>query len=209
FRSVLAFQNFMLVMAVIFGVQFADRGLGPILPLYVVHRGVPADQVPVVSGVLFSIAAGFGALGNTLCGRVLRRLSPRVSIAAGSALALAGLLLFAGTGHLVSLALAMTAFGFGTGLALTAAYTVGGRVIPEGAHGAGFGVLQSAYLTALAISPVVTGLLSALDLRVALLANAAVLGVLVTAVWRTMRESAEGVPAATVEAAPTTMVDGV
>src|SRR5207253_7006036 len=35
FRSVLAFENFILLMAVIFGIQFVDRSFGPILPLYI------------------------------------------------------------------------------------------------------------------------------------------------------------------------------
>ena len=39
FRSVLAFENFLLLMGVIFGVQFVDRSFGPILPLYLEQLG--------------------------------------------------------------------------------------------------------------------------------------------------------------------------
>lgn len=207
FRNVLAFQNFMLVMAVIFGVQFADRSLGPILPLYVVHRGVAADQVPLFSGVLFSIAAGLGALGNTLCSRALRHVSARALMTFGSGLGLGGLVLFTVVAHVALLGTAMALFGFGTGLALTAAYTAAGRVIPAGAHGAGFSVLQSSYLAALAISPVIAGLLSARDLRLALLTNAAALGILAIVVWKTMSEG-DGAGVA-VDAARSTMIDDV
>src|SRR5262249_17677776 len=35
FRSVLAFQNFVLMMGVIFALQFVDRSFGPVLPLWV------------------------------------------------------------------------------------------------------------------------------------------------------------------------------
>ena len=35
FRNVLAFQNFILMMSVIFALQFVDRSFGPVLPLYV------------------------------------------------------------------------------------------------------------------------------------------------------------------------------
>src|SRR6185295_13432880 len=35
FRNVLAFQNFVLMMFVIFGLQFVDRSFGPVLPLWV------------------------------------------------------------------------------------------------------------------------------------------------------------------------------
>src|SRR6202008_291802 len=55
FRKVLAFQNFILMMGVIFGVQFVDRSLGPVLPLYVEQAGIGHGRVAFVSGVLFSI----------------------------------------------------------------------------------------------------------------------------------------------------------
>ena len=43
FRNVLAFENFILLMAVVFGLQFVDRSFGPVLPLYVAELGTPAD----------------------------------------------------------------------------------------------------------------------------------------------------------------------
>ena len=42
FRNVLAFENFLLLMAVIFGFQFVDRSFGPVLPLHVAALGVAA-----------------------------------------------------------------------------------------------------------------------------------------------------------------------
>src|SRR6185295_3333784 len=60
FRNVLAFQNFLLMMFVIFGLQFVDRSLGPVLPLWVEQVGVAHARVPLVSGVLFSIMAFTG-----------------------------------------------------------------------------------------------------------------------------------------------------
>ena len=42
FRNVLAFENFVLLMGVIFGLQFVDRSFGPVLPLYVGELGTPA-----------------------------------------------------------------------------------------------------------------------------------------------------------------------
>ncbi len=51
FRSVLAFENFVLLMAVVFGLQIVDRSYGPILPLYVAELGTPVDRVPLVAGI--------------------------------------------------------------------------------------------------------------------------------------------------------------
>ncbi len=39
FKNVLAFQNFILLMVVIFGLQFVDRSFGPVLPLYIAQLG--------------------------------------------------------------------------------------------------------------------------------------------------------------------------
>ena len=70
FRNVLAFENFILMMVVIFGLQFVDRSFGPVLPLYVEQVGVAHDRVAVMSGILFSIMACTGALGHHLCGKL-------------------------------------------------------------------------------------------------------------------------------------------
>ncbi|OLE81968.1 MAG: hypothetical protein AUF76_11470 [Acidobacteria bacterium 13_1_20CM_2_65_9] len=100
FRNVLAFQNFLLMMVVIFALQFVDRSYGPVLPLYVEQVGVPHDRVAIVAGVLFSIMACTGALGHHVCGRLLQRFSARVVIAGASAIAAAGCALLGATGNL-------------------------------------------------------------------------------------------------------------
>jgi DHA1 family multidrug resistance protein-like MFS transporter len=81
FRNVLAFENFILLMGVVFGLQFIDRTFGPILPLYVTELGVPTARAPIAAGVLFSIAAGAGAIGHHICGSLLRRANARRVIA--------------------------------------------------------------------------------------------------------------------------------
>jgi MFS family permease len=73
FRDVLAFENFLLMALVIFGLQFVDRSFGPVLPLYVGQLGTGDARIPFVSGLLFSIAAGFGAMGHHYCAWMLRR----------------------------------------------------------------------------------------------------------------------------------------
>ena len=86
FRDVLAFRNFILMMGVIFGLQFVDRSFGPVLPLYVEQAGVSPARVPIVAGTLFSIMALTGALGHHFCGRLLRHYTSRVVIAGGAAM---------------------------------------------------------------------------------------------------------------------------
>ena len=49
FRNVLAFENFILLMVVVFGLQFVDRSFGPVLPLYIAQLGTSPARVPLVS----------------------------------------------------------------------------------------------------------------------------------------------------------------
>jgi MFS family permease len=55
--------------------------------------------------------------------------------------------------------------GLGIGAASTAAYTAAGAIIPDAARGAGFGLLTTASLTGLALSPVLSGLLGTISFR--------------------------------------------
>ncbi|OFW04537.1 MAG: hypothetical protein A3H96_09085 [Acidobacteria bacterium RIFCSPLOWO2_02_FULL_67_36] len=165
FRNVLAFENFMLLMAVIFGLQFIDRSFGPVLPLYVKELGTPLDRVPIVAGVLFSIAAAAGALGHHFCGRLLRRASARAVIAGSVAAGSVGALVYVAAGGTWLLVLGTPIFGVAIGVATTASYTAASTVMPPGARGAGFGLLTTASLTGLAISPIVSGFLAATSIR--------------------------------------------
>jgi DHA1 family multidrug resistance protein-like MFS transporter len=195
FRDVLGYENFPLVMAVIFGVQFVDRSFSPILPLHVAAIGVPHDRVPLIAGILFSIVATTAALGHRTCDLLLRRADTRhvLSMAAFvAATAVAGL---AVVRTLPLLMMCVSAFGFGVGVAMTAAYTSGGSVIPTGVRGAGFAFLTSASLSAVALGPVASGLLSGVSLRVVFFVDAAVLLAVAWLVRRAMVEAPRG-PAA-------------
>ena len=192
FRNVLAFENFILMMAVIFALQFVDRSFGPVLPLYVEQVGVTHARVAVISGVLFSIMACMGALGHHVCGTLLRRHSPRVVIAGGAAVASAGSALLGATGNFWVMSAASVLLGIGIGAAMTAAYSAAGSVIPAGAHGTGFGVLTTASLVGMASSPFVAGFLGGTSIRVVFFVNVALMAIVAGAVYKTMREAVVG-----------------
>jgi MFS transporter, DHA1 family, multidrug resistance protein len=165
FRNVLAFQNFLLLMGVIFSLQFIDRSFGPVLPLFVSELGTPPERVSIMSGVLFSLAAGAGALGHQVCGVFLHRASVRSIIAGSGALGAAGTLVYALSDSTPLLLIGTPIFGAAIGIATTAAYTAAGSVIPAAVRGAGFGVLSTASLAGLALSPVFNGFLAAVSIR--------------------------------------------
>jgi DHA1 family multidrug resistance protein-like MFS transporter len=186
FRNVLAFENFILLMGVIFGLQFVDRSFGPVLPLYVGELGTTPGRIPIVSGVLFSIAAGAGAMGHHVCGRLLKRYAARPVIAASAAAAAAGALVYALAGTSGLLLLGTPVFGIGIGIATTAAYTAASSVMPGTARGAGFGLLTTASLAGLALSPIVNGMLAATSIRAVFVLDAVALVVMAALVSRLM-----------------------
>ena len=186
FRNVLAFENFILLMGVVFGLQFIDRSFGPVLPLYVAELGTPVERVPIVAGVLFSIAAGAGAVGHHFCGRLLRRSTARRVIAGSVAIGAAGASLYVLARGPWLLLLGTPIFGLAIGVATTAAYTAASSVMPASGRGAGFGLLTTASLTGLALSPVVNGILGATSIRAVFLVDTVGLIALAVAVSRLM-----------------------
>jgi DHA1 family multidrug resistance protein-like MFS transporter len=188
FRNVLAFQNFILMMGVIFGLQFVDRSFGPVLPLWVEQMGVSHARVPIVSGALFSIMAFTGALGHHFCGMLMTRYTSRVVIAGGAACAACGSGLLGASGNLWVMCAASVVFGIGIGAAMTAAYSAAGAVIPAGAHGAGFGVLTSASLVGMASSPFIAGFLGGASIRIVFFVDLALMAALSVVVHRMMIE---------------------
>jgi MFS family permease len=188
FRSVLALQNFLLMMVVIFGLQFVDRSFGPVLPLYIAQVGVPSERVELVSGILFSIMACTGALGHHFCGKLMRRYATRLVIAGGTAAAAIGCAWLAFSTNFWLMSAASAVFGIGIGAAMTASYSAAGSVIPAGAHGTSFGVLTTASLVGMATSPFVAGLLGGTSIRVVFFVDLAIMAALAIVVRKTMIE---------------------
>lgn len=189
FSTVLAFENFILLMIVIFGLQVVDRSFGPVLPLYVEKR-VEAAQVPVVSGVLFAVLAFAGAAGNHVAVALLKRMSARAIIAAACLAGGAALAAFAAESSRLwpTLIVAMAVCGLCIGAGSTAAYAAAGAVIPTGVHTTGFSFLTSASLAGLALSPIASGFVAARSIRAVFLSGVVLLVVLAVVVRRLMVE---------------------
>jgi DHA1 family multidrug resistance protein-like MFS transporter len=193
FRSVLAFENFLLLIAVVFGFTFVDRSLGPVLPLYIAELGVDLPSVPLLSGVIFSLSAGLGAVGNHVCRALLARASAKAVIAGAAITASLGTLLYVLAGGIGLLLIGTPLLGFSIGAASTAAYTAAGAVIPSHARGTGFGLLSTGSLVGLASSPIICGLLGTLSLRAVFVLDTIVL-LLVAALVRQLMGAAHLTP---------------
>jgi len=200
FRNILAFENFLLLMMVIFGLQLVDKSFGPVLVLFLDQLGYSDDQSAVLAGVLFSVLAVSGALGNQLAATLLKRMTPRGVIDTAVLSGAAALALFAIGGGAWLLLIAMAVFGAAVGTANTAAFTAAGTVVPRHVHSASFGFLSSASLIGFAISPILSGFVAARSIRAVFVSGVVALAVLAVVVRRVMVEKSQEVePAPTVE----------
>ena len=188
FTSVLAFENFLLLMLVIFSLQVVDRSFGPVLLLHVTTLGYAPGRAAVLVGVLFSALALSAVVGHQLAAILLKRTTARAVIVAALLAAAAALGVFALVESAVLMVLAIASFGLAAGTALTTAFTAAGSVVPRHAHGVGFGFLTGAALIGSAVSPALSGLLAARSINVVFLFGAVVLALLVLLVRRLMVE---------------------
>ncbi|MBI4888243.1 MAG: MFS transporter [Acidobacteria bacterium] len=188
--SIFAFENFLLVMGVIFGLQLVDRSFGPVLPLYLGQVGYSAADVPMVAGVLFSVLALTAAFGHHLSGRLLGKHTPRLVIVWAVLIGAVALGLFTLTRGIWLMGASMAVVGLCIGTSITTAFAAGGAVIPEEVHATAFGFLTFASLSGVAISPVLAGLLAAHTLAGVFVTAASILAILAVVVRRVMVERA-------------------
>ena len=191
FVSGAGFQQFVLLMGVIFGLQLVDRSFGPVLPLYLEQLGVPGDRIALAAGVLFSAVAAAGAVGNLVTQRLLHRLAPRALLRWTALAAAMGLFPFVFEWSLGPLIVAALVFGFAIGVAMTASFTAAGHVIPEHSRSTGFGLLTSASLAGLSVSPMASGVLARISIRSVFIVGVITLAVLSAMVSYVMRERVE------------------
>ncbi len=188
FRSMLALQNLLLLMGVIFALQLVDRSFAPILPLYLSAAGVPEARVALYVGMLLSIAAATGAAGNLATQRLLGRFPPRVLLRAVAVTAAVALVPFVVGAPVPVLAVAVACFGLSIGTGMTAAFAAGGATLPEGARSAGFGLLSSASLVGLSLSPMLSGVLARISLRSVFIVGAVTLSLVAAMVATLMHQ---------------------
>jgi MFS family permease len=188
--------GFLLALAVIFGLQTVDRSFGPVLPLYVAQAGVPVTRIPIVTGILFSLGAISAAFGHHLAGKLMQasegaekrsRYSARIVIVTGALLAAAAVAVIMVAPSLYFVGAAMMVFGISVGVATTTIYAVAGSSLPPDAHATGFGVMTTASLLGLAVSPVIAGFIGGTGLRLVFVADVVLLLVVGVLVLRFLR----------------------
>jgi MFS family permease len=190
FRELASTPGFLLTLAVIFTLQTVDRSFSPILPLFVEQLGVSGERIATVSGVLFSMIAVCAAIGHRVASRFMARWSARVLVSVISSAIAAALLAIVLLPTMWTLTTALIVASLGIGIAMTAAYSVAGALLPADAHVTGFGIMTTASLIGLAFSPVLAGFVGASGLRVVFIVDVLLLVALALAVATRMRPAA-------------------
>jgi MFS family permease len=187
FAQLLRLPGFLLALFVIFALQTVDRSFGPVLPLFVQQVGVEDGRVAFVAGVLFSLGAVSAAAGSQLGPRLLRRYSARTILVTGAFTAAAALGTIVVAPTILILGGAIVIAGVAMGAGTTTIYSVAGGLLPHDAHATGFGIMTTASLMGLAVSPVAAGFIGAAGLRVVFVADVCLLLVLGALVWRRLK----------------------
>ena len=183
FRHLIRLPNFLLALFVIFGLQTVDRSFGPVLPLFVAQVGVSEARIPLVAGILFSLGAISAAAGTQIAPRLLNTRPARPVIVGGTATAAVALASIVVAPGLSLLAIAITVAGLALGFSTTAIYSVAGGLLPADAHATGFGIMTTASLLGLAVSPVAAGLIGSAGLRIVFVADVVLLTMIGVLVW--------------------------
>jgi DHA1 family multidrug resistance protein-like MFS transporter len=199
FGNVLAFENFLLLMLVIFWLQLVDRSFGPVLLLHLTQIGYGGEGAALLAGVLFSTLALAAVVGHQLAAVLLARMSARAALVIAVLVAAAALGVFALASAVWLLVAAIAVFGVGIGIAMTTSFTAAGSVIPQHAHGVSFGFLTGASLFGSAVSPMLSGLIASQSIRWVFLSGAIVLVLIVVLVRRLMVERSPAIEAPAID----------
>ena len=187
FSQLIRLPGFLLALFVIFGLQTVDRSFGPVLPLFVSQVGVDSDRIPIVAGILFSLGAVSAAAGSQFAPWLLQRRTAKHVIVSGTVTAAIALGAIVVAPSLWILGIAIVVAGTAMGSSTTAIYSVAGGLLPADAHSTGFGIMTTASLMGLAVSPVAAGLIGSAGLRIVFVADVVLLIVLGIFVWRGLR----------------------
>lgn len=165
FRAVVALPGFVILLVVLFGVNFIGRSFTPILPLHLQDLGIPGPRLASATGGLISAYSIAAAVSATLLGRASRSRSPRrlllLTLIGGAPIVAAMAL---APSYETFLALAVLG-GLVSGGTLTLCYTIGGLMVPDEVRTTAFGFFSGAALFGGALSPTFAGLIAHVSLR--------------------------------------------
>ena len=190
--SLLRLPNLKVLAILLLAVTVIERSFAPAIPLFVTSLSANRVQAAGLAGLILSLSAFGESLAAWFSGRRMSRASPRRL-----------LLLRLGLGLLFCLALTLaTSFAqllvlrvsqaFLAGGALTIAYSLASRVIPNQRRASGFGLLSSFTMLGNAFGPILAGLVASIHLDWVFLGDGILYGLLGLMVYRHIGREGNG-----------------
>ncbi len=164
FRRILALPLFLPLLPLLFFVNMVDRSLFLSVPLYI-RDLAPGQAVEAIVGVLMSAGALAGAGSAWFLGRHAGRIPPARLLLWSLGASAVSILPMALCRSVAPFAALRILLGLAIGGAATLAYTLAGDVIPGVVRATGYGILSSVAMLGGAMGPILSGFLSARDLR--------------------------------------------
>jgi DHA1 family multidrug resistance protein-like MFS transporter len=175
------------LLATVVALQFIDRSFGPLMPLYIATLDPPAGRIGMITGLVMMVGALAGSVAAWYTGRLSARRAPRplllLTLGAGAVCCIP-IAFVSGWGQLLALRFLL---GLLAGGALTLAFAVGGRALPDAVRPAAFGALAGAGQLGAAVSPVAAGILArGASLGAIFLLDAALYAIVLLWAWRAL-----------------------
>ncbi|CAN5511830.1 MFS transporter [soil metagenome] len=151
-----------LLIGLIFLIQFSSGMMSPVLPLYIKQLVGDTDRTATIVGIVLAIGGIGSAIGAFVCGRGADRFGQRRML--GWATTAGGLLLVAQSiiASLIPLAVFRGGSGIFTGGLNAGASSTIGSMTPAASRGSAFGVAGSAFSLGNALGPLLGGALAGL-----------------------------------------------
>lgn len=191
-RALFALPGFLPLILILLLTQFVDRGLGPVMPLFVADLD-PSLPVASTAGVVFSVGSMVSAAAASQVGRLLGRYDARRLLPLSLAFGLLGIAPLIWVDRIWELVVARIVFGLAVGTVATLAYSAATALVPQDSRATAFGFLGSASSFATALGPVGTGALATVSLRTSFTVDTLVYGAaLALGAWMSARAAQRG-----------------
>lgn len=166
----------MLLIGMIFLIQFSSTMMSPALPLYVQQMVGDENRTATIVGLVLAVGGAGSALGAILCGRGADRFGQRRILGWATTGGAVMLAIQAAIAAVIPLAILRGGSGIFTGGLNASTNSTIGSMTPTASRGAAFGVAGSAFSLGNALGPLLGGALAGLiSPRAVIVAAAAVL----------------------------------
>ncbi|MCC6705302.1 MAG: MFS transporter [Thermomicrobiales bacterium] len=152
----------MLLIGIIFLVQFAQQLVTPVMPIFIRQIAGERDNIATTVGLVLALGGVGSAIGAILMGRLADRLGQRRVLRYATVGSAVSFVLQAVTWALIPLAAARTVTGMFMGGLNTSVNSNVGALAPAASRGAAFGVAGSAFSLGNALGPLLGGAMTGL-----------------------------------------------